>query len=143
VQKYSGSQAVVAHAFNPSTWEAEAGGFLRLRPVWSTELVPGQPGLHRETLSRNKTKQNQNKTEVFMCAETYSGSCVHCIQFLWVYIKGMITRPWVTANCLQTWLSYFPSNILTHVDSFHAVSVLEFGHSNWHAVDQITDIRFL
>jgi hypothetical protein len=28
---------VVAHAFNLSTWEAEAGGFLSLRPAWSTE----------------------------------------------------------------------------------------------------------
>jgi major histocompatibility complex class I len=28
---------VVAHAFDPSTWEAEAGGFLSLRPAWSTE----------------------------------------------------------------------------------------------------------
>jgi hypothetical protein len=28
---------VVGHAFNPSTWEAEAGGFLSLRPAWSTE----------------------------------------------------------------------------------------------------------
>jgi hypothetical protein len=28
---------VVAHAFNPSTWEAEASGFLSLRPAWSTE----------------------------------------------------------------------------------------------------------
>jgi hypothetical protein len=28
---------VVVHAFNPSTWEAEAGGFLSLRPAWSTE----------------------------------------------------------------------------------------------------------
>jgi major histocompatibility complex class I len=28
---------VVAHAFNPSTREAEAGGFLSLRPAWSTE----------------------------------------------------------------------------------------------------------
>jgi major histocompatibility complex class I len=28
---------VVAHAFNPSTWEAEAGEFLSLRPAWSTE----------------------------------------------------------------------------------------------------------
>jgi hypothetical protein len=28
---------VVAHAFNPSTWEAEAGGFLSSRPSWSTE----------------------------------------------------------------------------------------------------------
>jgi hypothetical protein len=26
---------VVVHAFNPSTWEAEAGGFLR--PAWSTK----------------------------------------------------------------------------------------------------------
>jgi hypothetical protein len=44
-------RAVVAHAFNPSTWEAEAGGFLSSRPAWSTELVPGQPGIYRETLS--------------------------------------------------------------------------------------------
>jgi hypothetical protein len=28
---------VVAHAFNPSTWEAEAGGFLSSRSAWSTE----------------------------------------------------------------------------------------------------------
>jgi hypothetical protein len=28
---------VVAHAFNPGTWEAEAGGFLSSRPDWSTE----------------------------------------------------------------------------------------------------------
>jgi hypothetical protein len=30
-------QVVVVQAFNPSTWEAEAGGFLSLRPAWSTE----------------------------------------------------------------------------------------------------------
>jgi major histocompatibility complex class I len=28
---------VVAHAFNPSTWEAEAGEFLSSRLAWSTE----------------------------------------------------------------------------------------------------------
>jgi hypothetical protein len=33
-------QAVVVHGFNPSTWEAEAGRFLSLRPAWSTEWVP-------------------------------------------------------------------------------------------------------
>jgi hypothetical protein len=27
----------VAHAFNPSTWEVEAGRFLNSRPPWSTE----------------------------------------------------------------------------------------------------------
>jgi hypothetical protein len=54
---------MVVHAFNPSTWEAEAGGFLSSRPAWSTELVPGQPGLYRETLSgiKEKTKTKQNK----------------------------------------------------------------------------------
>ena len=42
----------VAHAFNSSVWEPEAGRSLSLRPAWSAELVPGQPGLHRETLSQ-------------------------------------------------------------------------------------------
>jgi hypothetical protein len=28
---------VVVHAFDPSTWEAEAGEFLSSRPAWSTE----------------------------------------------------------------------------------------------------------
>jgi hypothetical protein len=46
------SQAVVVHTFNPSLWEAEAGGFLSSRTAWST----GQPGLHRETLSQKKKK---------------------------------------------------------------------------------------
>jgi hypothetical protein len=32
------SQAVVVHAFNPSTWEAEAGGFLSSRPARSISL---------------------------------------------------------------------------------------------------------
>jgi hypothetical protein len=32
-----GEWAVVAHAFNPSTWEAEAGEFLSSRPAWFTE----------------------------------------------------------------------------------------------------------
>jgi hypothetical protein len=35
--RLSYSRAMVAHTFNPSTWEAEAGGFLSLRPAWSTE----------------------------------------------------------------------------------------------------------
>jgi hypothetical protein len=53
---------VVAHAFNPSTREAEAGGFLSSRPAWSTEWVPGQLGLHRETLSRKTNKQTNKQT---------------------------------------------------------------------------------
>ena len=48
---------MVAHAFNPSTREAEAGKF---EAIWSIELVPGQPGLHREIcLEKNKQQQKQ------------------------------------------------------------------------------------
>jgi hypothetical protein len=35
--KQLSSWAVVAHAFNPSTWESEAGRFLTPRPAWSTK----------------------------------------------------------------------------------------------------------
>jgi len=45
------SWQLVVNAFNPSTQEAEAGGSLSYRPAWSTKQVPGQPRLHRETLS--------------------------------------------------------------------------------------------
>ena len=54
---------VVAHAFYPSSWEAEAGGFLSLRPVWSTKWVPGQPGLHRETLPQNTHTHTHTQTK--------------------------------------------------------------------------------
>jgi hypothetical protein len=64
---------MVAHAFNPSTREAEAGGFLSSRPAWSTKWVPGQPGLHREglyretlTLSRKIKKTNNNNNKKFI-----------------------------------------------------------------------------
>jgi hypothetical protein len=55
---------VVAHAFNPSTREAEAGRFLSSRPAWSTKWVPGQPGPHRETLSRKNQKEKEKKLAV-------------------------------------------------------------------------------
>jgi hypothetical protein len=58
------SQAVVAHAFNPSTWEAEPGGFLSSRPAWSTEWVPRKArDTQRNPVSQNKTKQNKTHTK--------------------------------------------------------------------------------
>jgi hypothetical protein len=36
-QSFKTQPGVVAHAFNPSTREAEAGGFLSSRPAWSTK----------------------------------------------------------------------------------------------------------
>jgi hypothetical protein len=71
-------RVVVAHAFNPRTWEAETGRFLSSRPAWSTKWFPGQPGLYRETLSPktkqyNTKQQKQNKTSVYAL----------CSIFLW------------------------------------------------------------
>ena len=53
------SQAVVAHAFNPSTWEAEADGSLWVRgQPGLQELIPGlAPKQHRETLSQKARKK--------------------------------------------------------------------------------------
>jgi hypothetical protein len=48
---------VVAHAFNPSTREAEAGGFLSSRPAWST-------GFEKPCLEKTKTKTNKQKRTV-------------------------------------------------------------------------------
>jgi hypothetical protein len=76
---------VVAHAFNPSTWEAEAGGFLSLRPAWSTEQVPGQPGLHRETLSGKNKKQNETKKE---CSGHLLSPFSYCVES---FLLGFIT----------------------------------------------------
>jgi hypothetical protein len=70
---------VVVHTFNPSTWEAEAGGFLSLMPAWSTEWVTEQPGLYREILSR-KAKQKRNQTRVFRWASlSFSLSLSLCV----------------------------------------------------------------
>jgi hypothetical protein len=73
------NQAVMVHAFNPSTWEAEAGGFLSSRPAWSTELVSGQPRLHRETLSRkNKNNNNNNNNKTKNGEIQLDGAGPHC-----------------------------------------------------------------
>jgi hypothetical protein len=36
---------------------------VNLRPAWSTNQVPGQPGLHRETLSQKKKKERKKERE--------------------------------------------------------------------------------
>ena len=43
---------MVAHAFNPSNREAEAGGFLSLRPAWSTEFQDSQDYMEKPGLGK-------------------------------------------------------------------------------------------
>lgn len=45
------------------TGEAEAGRSLTLKPAQSTERVLGQPGLHREILSKNQKKKKEEEEE--------------------------------------------------------------------------------
>jgi hypothetical protein len=52
---------VVAHAFNPSTWEAEAGEFLR--PAWSTEFQDSQGYTEKPCLEKKKKKKKKKKKD--------------------------------------------------------------------------------
>jgi hypothetical protein len=45
---------LVAHTFNPSTWEAEAGGFLNSRLAWSKVS-----SRRARTTQRNPVSKNQ------------------------------------------------------------------------------------
>jgi hypothetical protein len=88
---------VVVHTSNPSTWEAEAGRFLSLRPAWSIEWVPGQPGLHRETLSwgnnNNNNNNNNNKTVIWLH--------IACLSMTWLITANILIK----ANTYHTCLS--------------------------------------
>jgi hypothetical protein len=50
------SWAVVAQAFNPSTWEAEAGGFLSSRNSLQSEFQDSQGYAEKPCLEKTKTK---------------------------------------------------------------------------------------
>jgi hypothetical protein len=53
---------VVAHAFNPSTWEAETGGFLSSKPAWSTKFQDSQDYTEKPCLEKpRKTKKKKKK----------------------------------------------------------------------------------
>jgi hypothetical protein len=53
---------VVVHAFNPSTWEAEAGGFLSLRkPGLQSEFQDSQGYTEKLSLKNKQTNKQTNK----------------------------------------------------------------------------------
>jgi hypothetical protein len=58
----------VVHALNPSSREAEVGGFLSFRAAWSTEVASGQKKIHSETKTQNKkqkTKKQKTKPQQY------------------------------------------------------------------------------
>jgi hypothetical protein len=53
---------VVAHAFNPSAWETEAGGFLSSRqPGLQSELQDSQGYTEKPCLKKPKKKKKKKK----------------------------------------------------------------------------------
>ena len=65
---------MLAHNFNPSTRESEAGESLWVRgQPGLKELVPGQLGLlHRETLSQKTKKRKKKKAAQLLFADVHS-----------------------------------------------------------------------
>jgi hypothetical protein len=62
-RKVQMEQGVVAHAFNPSTQEAEAGGFLSSRPAWSkSEFQDSQGYTEKSCLEKPKKKKERKKS---------------------------------------------------------------------------------
>ena len=56
-------------------------GFLSLRPAWSTEEVPGQPGIHRETKSPKRKKKKNQKEK---CLRNFGFLCI-IFRCLWIF----------------------------------------------------------
>jgi hypothetical protein len=54
-------RVVVAHAFNPSTWEAETGGFLSL-PGLQSEFQDSQDYAEKPCLEKPKKKKKKKKS---------------------------------------------------------------------------------
>jgi hypothetical protein len=63
INKEGGSQAVVVHAFNPSTWEAEAGGFLRGQSSLKSEFQDSQGFTEKPCIKMKQNKQKKKKTK--------------------------------------------------------------------------------
>ena len=123
---------VVAHTFNPSTWEGGRGRWISVssRPAWATRRVPGQSELCGEIISRktrqkqiNKQKKidlhkgegglliggraQQTKTEKRKpCQETIQVSSPRSISWLLVYPLMMVLAISMV-NCLQAILFLF------------------------------------
>ena len=91
--------AVVKFAFNPSTWEAEAGRFLSLRLAWSTKWVPGRPGYTEKPCLEKETNKQTNKNSQSSLENCFSGNtnqpCKRCDMYLiaWCPLHCMLDPP--------------------------------------------------
>jgi hypothetical protein len=59
IKKKKKSWVVVMHAFNPSTWEAEAGRSLSSRPAWSQSEFQDSQGYTEKPCLEKKINKNK------------------------------------------------------------------------------------
>ena len=125
-------------AFYPSTWEAEAGRFLSSRPAWSTEWVPGQPGLHRETLSQKiKIKLK------FKVTLRYTENSFGFINHRWLgdyKHKGRCKLPILAQPKHRVWEQWFsrPSPCFIYICSFSYNSAVKYATISTHTAAQLS-----
>jgi hypothetical protein len=90
--KFLTNRAVVAYTVNSSTWEAEASGSLWVWGQPGTEQVPGQPGLHRETLSQKSKTKQKNPYFIFLRNSFSVNHIEQMLDILWCYILLCLIR---------------------------------------------------
>jgi hypothetical protein len=63
---------VVAHAFIPAFEKQRQADFVSLRPTWFKEQIPGQPGLHIETMAQRTHTHTHTQTDT----QTHKGQVI-------------------------------------------------------------------
>jgi hypothetical protein len=77
----------VAHAFNPSTWKAEAGGFLSSRTARATLRNPV-----------SKNQKEKRKKRVLAAPDKHLGLVPR------IHIRWMVQQLWIPLNKFQKWV---------------------------------------
>jgi hypothetical protein len=77
---------MVAHTFNPSTWEAEAGRFLSSRPACLQSEFQDSQGYTKKLCLENQTKPNQTKPK-----QNKTKQKTTTFHFMFIHLSGMNT----------------------------------------------------
>ena len=112
---------MVAHAFNPSTWEAEAGGSLSSRSAWSTDRVLGSQGYAEKPVSNKQT----NKTP----------SHVFCFVFVCFYNVGTLLTP--TSDKAFLCPHFTHAHISVRLHSLPCSSITHASVWRWHPTHSV------
>lgn len=100
----------------PSTHGAEADRSLSQRPTLYTQLVPGQPGLHRQTPSQTKQSKLSNlknstthkRLWLFLVKPTYVWMGVSCWVWVSEFLSSLLFKPACFLDC---------TNFLAHLSN--------------------------